>query len=126
MQRLFDSIRLPSIALALVASLAAPLPAHAEEQGKAGRVMELRINTPGSDAHPSFHGAIVLKVVGTSTLVEYRWGGSSCPKQTLSDPLIDVLAQAFVQRTRTKLIPTYTMEEGSGTRCLVGFTLAAG
>jgi len=126
MQRLFDSVRLPSIALALVASLAAPLPAHADEEGKAGRVTELRINTPGSDAHPSFHGSIILKLVGSSTLVEYRWGGSSCPRQTLSDPQIQVLAHAFVQRTRTKLVPMYTMEEGSGTRCLVGFTLAAG
>jgi hypothetical protein len=126
MKRLFDSVRLPSIALALVASLAAPRPAHAEEAGKAGRVVGLRINTPGSDAHPSYHGAITLKLVGTSTLVEYRWGGSSCPKQTLGDPYIEVLAHAFVQRNRTKLVPVYTMEEGSGTRCLVGFTLEAG
>ena len=127
MMRLVDSIRLPFFALALaVAGLAAPRPAHADEEGKEGRVIALRINTPGSDAHPSYHGAITIKVVGTSTLVEYRWGGSTCPKQTLSDREIDVLLSAFVQRSRTKLMPMYTMGEGSGTRCLVGFTLSAG
>jgi hypothetical protein len=126
MKRFLDSVRLPSIALALVASLAAPRPAHAEEEGKAGRVVELRINTPGSEAHPSFHGSITIKLTGSSSLVEYRWGGSSCPKQSLSETQIDVLVHAFVQRNRTKLVPVYTMEEGSGTRCLVGFTLQAG
>lgn len=127
MKRLVDSIRLPFLALALAAGgLAAPRPAHADEEGKEGRVIQLRINTPGSDAHPSYHGAITIKVVGSSTLVEYRWGGSTCPKQTLSDREIDVLVNAFVQRSRTRLIPMYTMGEGSGTRCLVGFTLSAG
>lgn len=125
MKRLFDSVRLPSLALCLaIAGL--PSPAHADEEGKEGRVVQLRINTPGSDEHPSYHGAITIKVVGSSTLVEYRWGGSSCPKQTLSDPQIVILAEAFVQRNRTKLIPVYTMGEGTGTRCLMAFTLAAG
>jgi len=126
MKRLLDSVRLPSIALALVASLLAPSPAHAEEAGKAGRVVAVRINTPGSDAHPSYHGSITIKLVGSSTLVEYRWGGSSCPKQSLGDAQIDVLVEAFVQRNRTKLVPVYSIEEGAGTRCLVGFTLEAG
>lgn len=127
MKRLVDSIRLPFLALALVAgSVVAASPAHADDEGKEGRVIQIRINTPGSDAHPSYHGAITIKVVGSSALVEYRWGGSTCPKQTLSDREIDVLVNAFVQRSRTRLIPVYTMGEGSGTRCLVGFTLAAG
>lgn len=127
MQRLVDSIRLPLLALALAfAGSLAPRTAHADEEGKEGRVISLRINTPGSDAHPSFHGAITIKLVGTNTLVEYRWGGSTCPKQTLSEREIDVLVHAFVQRNRTRLIPMYTMGEGSGTRCLVGFTLSAG
>jgi hypothetical protein len=125
MKRLIDSIRLSPLALALaLASL--PRPAHADEEGKEGRVVQLRINTPGSDAHPSFHGAITIKLVGSSSLVEYRWGGSSCPKQTLGDPQLRILVEAFVQRSRTKLIPTYTMGEGTGTRCLMGFTLTAG
>jgi hypothetical protein len=125
MKRLLDSVRLPSLALCLaIAGL--PSPAHADEEGKAGRVVQLRINTPGSDVHPSYHGAITIKVVGSSTLVEYRWGGSSCPKQSLSDPQIEILTEAFVQRTRTKLTPVYTMGEGTGTRCLMGFTLVAG
>lgn len=125
MKRLLDSVRLPSLALCLaIAGL--PSPAHADEEGKEGRVVQLRINTPGSDDHPSYHGSITIKVVGSSSLVEYRWGGSSCPKQTLSDVQIGILMEAFVQRSRTKLSPVYTMGEGTGTRCLMAFTLAAG
>jgi hypothetical protein len=127
MPRFVDSVRLLATGSALcLASLIAPQPAHADEEGKSGRIIELRVNTPSSDDHPSFHGSITLKLVGTSTLVEYRWGGSSCPAQKLSDPQIDVLMTAFVQRNRTKLTPKYTMGEGDGTRCLVGFTLVAG
>ena len=127
MKRLAHSLRTVSLALVLaVAGLAAPRPALADEAGKEGRVVQLRINTPASAEHPSYHGSITIKIIGSSSLVEYRWGGSTCPKQTLSDPQIDVLLAAFVQRSRTKLIPVYTMGEGTGTRCLMGFTLAAG
>lgn len=127
MKRIANSARFLSTGLALVlASVVAPSPAHADEAGKQGRVIQLRINTPGSDAHPSFHGSVTLKLVGSSTMVEYRWGGSSCPGQKLSDAQVEVLLHAFVQRNRTKLAPTYTMGEGDGTRCLVGFELVAG
>lgn len=127
MKRLVDSARFLSTGLALVlASLVAPSPAHADETGKQGRLTQLRINTPSSEKHPSYHGSITLKQSGSSTLVEYRWGGSSCPAQKLTDPQIDVLVTAFVQRNRTKLTPMYTMGEGNGTRCLVSFELVAG
>lgn len=127
MKRLALSVRTSSLALVLAAAgLVAPRPALADEAGKAGRVVELRINTPGSAEHPSYHGAITVKLVGSNTLVEYRWGGSSCPKQTLNEHQLGVLLTAFVQRSRTKLVPTYTMGEGTGTRCLMGFTLVAG
>jgi hypothetical protein len=129
MKRIVDSIRRPSTALCLaLVGLVTPRPAHADEPGKSGRVVEVRINNPSSDAHPSYHGAITLKLVGSSSLVEYRWGGSSCPGQTLTEAQIDVLVTAFVERSRTKLTPMYTMGEGTGTatRCLVGFTLVAG
>jgi hypothetical protein len=127
MKRLVDSARFLATGSALVlASLGAPSPAHADEEGKPGRITQLRINTPSSEAHPSYQGSITLKLVGSSTLVEYRWGGSTCPAQKLTDPQIDVLVTAFVQRNRTKLTPMYTMGEGDGTRCLVGFELVAG
>lgn len=127
MKRLVDSARFLSTGLALVlVSLGAPNPAHADEAGKPGRLTQLRINTPSSDRHPSYHGSITLKLVGSNTLVEYRWGGSSCPAQKLTELQLDVLVTAFVQRSRTKLTPMYTMGEGDGTRCLVAFELVAG
>ncbi len=126
MKRLVESARFLSTGLALLlATVVAPSPAHADQSGHQGRVMQLRINTPGSVAHSSFHGSVTLKLEASNTLVEYRWGGSSCPAQKLSDPQLDVLVTAFVQRNDTKLTPTYTMGEGNGTRCLVGFELVA-
>ncbi len=107
------------------ASIALPQTAAADEEGGAGRVNRIRINTPSSDEHPSFHGALVLKQPGGDQ-VEYRWGGSSCPGQKLTDVQVDVLVSAFVERNRTMVTPRYTMGEGAGTRCLVGFELVAG
>ncbi|MCA9711562.1 MAG: hypothetical protein KDK70_37350 [Myxococcales bacterium] len=116
--------RLVSLALAL-GLLALPHPARADTEGKRGRIMRLRINTPSSDDHPSYLGSITVKL-GSGELVEYRWGGSSCPSQKLTDPQIELLRTAFVERNRTRLLPLYTMGEGAGTRCLVGFELIAG
>jgi hypothetical protein len=127
MKRIAHSARLPSIALVVaLASVAAPSPAHADEEGRPGRVVQLRLNNPSSDAHPSYHGSVILELVGSTTQVEYRWGGSSCPAQTLSEAQIGVLVTAFVQRRTTKVAPVFTMGEGLGTRCLVGFSIVAG
>jgi hypothetical protein len=126
MKRLKHPARLPSLALAVaLVGVAGPRPARADEEGKDGRIVGLRLNSSSSAAHPSYHGSVTLKLVGSTTLVEYRWGGSSCPAQTLGDREIDVLVTAFVQRNRTKVTPTYIMGE-AGTRCLVSFSLAAG
>lgn len=124
MPRLSRPSLLVPAALALGLATAAG-PAHADTEGKRGRVTALRINTPGSDEHPLFSGSITVKL-GSGALVEYRWGGSSCPGQKLSDPQVDLLMAAFVERSRTRITPLYTMGEGPGTRCLVGFTLNAG
>lgn len=127
MKRIAFPARLLSTALAFaVAGVAAPSPAHADEEGKQGRIVQLRINNPGSDAHPLYHGSITVELLGSTTQVEYRWGGSSCRAQTLSDVQLDVLVTAFVQRKKTKVTPIFRMDEGSGTRCLVAFSLVAG
>ncbi|MCX4241107.1 hypothetical protein [Paraliomyxa miuraensis] len=115
---------LPSaLALALVGPVAL---AHADEEGKVGRITRLRINTPGSADHSLFHGSLTVDLVGSTSLVEYRWGGSSCPGVKLTDQQLDMLTTAFVQRNRTRLVPRYTLGEGMGTRCLVSFELVAG
>lgn len=117
---------LSSVLACALASVVVPGSAHADEEGKTGRIVQLRINTPGSDQHPLFHGSITLDLVGSTSVVEYRWGGSSCPVVKLTEHQIALLSTAFVQRNRTKLLPRYTMGEGQGTRCLVGFELVAG
>lgn len=117
---------LPSVLACALVAVGAAGPAHADEEGKSGRITQLRINTQASDQHPLFHGSIILKLTGSNTLVEYRWGGSSCPGVKLGEHQIDLLTTAFVQRNRTRVIPRYSMGEGTGTRCLVGFELVAG
>lgn len=112
---------LPSVLACLLTGVVAAGPAHADEEGISGRIVQLRINTPGSDQHPLFHGSITLDVVGTGSQIEYRWGGSSCPGVKLTDHQIDLLMTAFVQRTHVQVIPKYT--KGTGARCLVGFVL---
>lgn len=115
---------LPAVALALVSTIATPANAS-EEEGKIGRVQKLRINAASSVDHSSFHGSVTLRVSGKS--VEYRWGGSSCPGQKLSDAQVSILVSAFNERNRTRVLPRYTIgeDEGPGVRCLVGFELSA-
>lgn len=130
MKRLSQSRRrirplLPALVLGLVGSVA--FPAHAnEEEGKSGRVQRLRINTAGSVDHASYHGSITLR--GAAGNAEYRWGGSTCPGQKLTDAQVHVLVSAFHERSRTRVTPRYTIgeDEGPGVRCLVGFELSAG
>lgn len=117
---------LPSLAACALAGVVAAGPAHADEAGKTGRITQMLVNTPGSDQHPLYHGSITVKLLGSNTAVEYRWGGSTCPKVKLTEQQLDLLMTAFVQRNRTRIAPKYAMGEGMGTRCLVGFELVAG
>ena len=50
----------------------------ADEEGKAGRVVRLTLNTQGSDKYASFHGSIAVKRSGAAAEL-YFWGGSTCP-----------------------------------------------
>jgi len=115
---------LPWLAAALTC-LALPSSARADETGKSGRVSQLRINTPGSVEHASYHGSITIKRPTTGQLIEYRWGGSTCPAHKLTDTQLDILVMAFAQRDRTMLSPHYITGEGAGNRCLVGFEIVA-
>lgn len=118
---------LPRLAVAplILAMLGIASPAHADDEGKIGRVHQLRINTIGSEDHSQYQGSVTLKLVPSTDLQEYRWGGSSCPGQKLNDLQIQLLMTAMVQSSKTKVSPRYTMGDRR-TRCLVGFELIAG
>ncbi len=111
-----------ALALLVASTVSGPVSAYADTEGRSGRVNRLRINTQGSEEHASYQGAIILRVVGSGELVEYRWGGSSCPGQKLNEHQQQLLATALIERSRIKVKPMFTMGEG-GTRCLVGFEL---
>ncbi|MBL4686525.1 MAG: hypothetical protein JKY37_18160 [Nannocystaceae bacterium] len=108
-------------AAALAVGLSAA-PSQADEGGTRGRIVKLQINTPGSEHHASFHGAITLRQ-GNGALRRYHWGGSACPGQKLSDSQIAMLAQAHFNRGRTWLAPFFVASEGGDKNCLVAFEL---
>lgn len=116
-------------ALALAAGLGALLPSArvlADEEGKAGRVIRLTINTQGSDKYASFHGSLAVKRPGSSSIDLYFWGGSTCPAQRLDDSEVAMLASALHNRSRSLVAPRFRTGEGArNTRCLVAFELVA-
>ncbi len=99
-------------------------PAHADDVGAAGRLVQLTINGAGSDDFSTHHGSILVKHAGKGEL--YMWGGTACPASKLSDMQIAALESAFHNRNRTLVRPRYKPGDVQGTRCLVGFELNGG
>jgi hypothetical protein len=101
-----------------------PSPARADESGTQGRIVRLAINNQGGDDFASVHGSISVR--HGSKVEVYRWGGTSCPAAKLSEAELQALGAAFHNRARTLIVPRFKSGEVAGTRCLVGFELAAG
>ena len=100
-------------------------PASADETKAArGRVVKLRINTPHSDDHASFHGSITLKQANGKTQ-QYLWGGSTCPGQLLDASHVQVLVSVHLARGKSWVEPVFTPSKGGDRRCLVAFELSA-
>lgn len=99
----------------------------ADHTGNSGKVVQLTVNTQGSEKYASFHGSITVRpVAGDGTSDVYYWGGSTCPAQKISDAQVHLLGQALVNRSRTLVTPVYRVGQGTkGTRCLVAFDLLA-
>jgi hypothetical protein len=115
-------ISLPLLAVLSVVTLASP--AGADETGKAGRISMVRVNTPGSAEHASYHGSVRVKMNNGKT-EDYLWGGSTCPAQKLGEAQIDLLLSGLTDRHRMQLVPYFVPGEASK-KCLVAFELTAG
>jgi hypothetical protein len=110
-----------TLSLVLPASVAS-----ADSEGKAGRIVQLRVNAQSSTQHASFHGRMTVRRPGSNSSEHYHWGGSMCPGQRLSDAQVAILVTALQNRTRTLVAPRYLEGEGTSTKCLVAFDLVAG
>jgi hypothetical protein len=100
--------------------------AFADDEGGAGRVVRLTINTQGSDKYASFHGSVSVRKSGSTKNETYFWGGSTCPAQRLDPAEVALLASALENRAKTLVAPRYRTGEGArGARCLVAFELVA-
>lgn len=96
--------------------------AHADEDGKVGKIVSLTINTQGSDKYASFHGSLGVRTPDGRRDV-YFWGGSTCPAQKLDATEVSLLSNAL-QTSKSKIRPVYRTGEGArGARCLVAFEL---
>jgi hypothetical protein len=108
-------------------ALLVPAPAAlADSEGKAGRIVQMRINAQSSTQHASFHGRVAIRRPGANASETYHWGGSMCPGQRLSDAQVAILVSAMQNRSRTLVAPRYLEGEGTSTKCLVAFDLIAG
>jgi hypothetical protein len=99
-------------------------PLAADEEGDAGRLVALRLNTVASDQHASFHGSITIKR-SNGKRDEYMWGGSTCPGQKMAEPQVQLLSHALSDRHKTVIVPHFLKGEADR-RCLVAFELRAG
>jgi hypothetical protein len=88
--------------------------------GETGTVVGVTITTPSSDTSLQYHGQVFVQKADKS-VVEYRWGGSSCGSRILTDAEEGALHRALdskVMRIRT------LYQDGQGNaQCVVGFTL---
>lgn len=95
-----------------------------QRSGSLGRVIGLRIITPGSKEHASYHGFVRTKPpLGDAET--YYWGGSSCPANKLSETQVGVLVDALRDHQQLQVRPYYTFSEAAD-RCIVAFDLVAG
>jgi hypothetical protein len=113
--------RLPLIAA--LAALMLPAAASADSNGAAGSVEAIVLHEPGSDNHPMYHGAVVLKE-RAGVKREYRWGGSLCPGRELSDTSLGLLFEALRSGAQVEVTPLFKSGNG-GQRCITGLRVAA-
>ncbi|MCA9649887.1 MAG: hypothetical protein H6712_00420 [Myxococcales bacterium] len=117
---------LAASSLVLVGSVAtaASDPVIDQKAGSLGRVIGIRIVTPGSRDHASYHGFVRTKPpLGDPET--YYWGGSSCPAQKLTEAQVGVLVDALRDHQQLQVRPYYTLGEAAD-RCLMAFDLVAG
>ena len=110
----------------LGALLFTPALASADSKGQSGRIIEVQINTAGSDDHAQYRGEVTVRSgkKNTATETTYKWGGSVCPGKDLTEHQVELLVHALTDRGRVSIVPRYKNGQG-GNKCLVAFSLAS-
>ncbi len=95
--------------------------AVADDVGVVGTPVGLSVNTPVGDTFLQYHGRLFVKAVD-GTVLEYRWGGSSCGSRVLTDAQVAALQAAL---NNNKMRIQVLTQDGQGlSKCVVGFTAA--
>lgn len=108
--------------LTVIAALAAalvPATALADSNGGVGQVEGLAVYERSSDNYAMASGVLTVKEKSGAKR-DYKWGGSLCPGRELGATNIALLFEAFRERGKIHLAPTYKLGNGN-TRCLTGF-----
>lgn len=116
---LYMKALMSKLAFALLATVAAPSLAFAEEDGVKGTIISLEVNHTSSDRYLQHHGRVVVASSKHAT-TEYRWGGVACGSRTLPENLVTMLQRAL--ESGTPIVPRHQPGQGQ-TQCLVAFTL---
>jgi hypothetical protein len=112
-----------AVALVITTAIAAPSVAFADEIGARGTVASLEVNTPAGDTYLQYHGRMMI-ITGSknsTSIAEYRWGGTSCGSRTLTENQVAMLQRAL--ESGTPIMPRFQDGQGS-TKCLVGIAIA--
>lgn len=110
-----------SIALVLIASLAAPAVAVADTSNTSS-IAQLMVLESGDKNWKSFHGAIWLEIDKAST--NYRWGGSQCGGRDLSESKVQLLFAAFRSEYQVTLEYVVNDVKDKHYRCITGFSIS--
>ncbi len=114
--------------LALAAGLTVSGLAYADSAGDWGRVVSVRVNTPGSDDHNEQLGSLILAGERTHPrrpppTEEYLWGGTKCGNgRALSEAQIAQLQDAMTHRAHLRVQPFYKPGP-QGIKCIVAFDI---
>ena len=112
----------PLASLAVVAALALPRSAAAQETTATTSIAQIMVIEPGSRNYRLFHGAVWLDY--DKAQYNYRWGGLQCKGRELSDNAVQLLFATF--RSEYSVTLEYVVSEFKNKqyRCITGFTIA--
>ncbi|MEM9488985.1 MAG: hypothetical protein AAGC55_07570 [Myxococcota bacterium] len=107
--------------LSVVAIGLAFAPAHAETTATS-TITQVQVLEPSDKQYELYHGVLWLDY--DKSRFNYRWGGSHCAQQGLSDVNLSMIFDAFRAQHKVTIRYKNRLHEGTTYRCVTGFVIA--